>query len=57
MDNMKKERVGFFTFIEKVYGLSWNEWDENYSGKQKQEIEDDYDYYYDHPSEYDRYFH
>jgi hypothetical protein len=54
--DMKKERVGFFEFIEKVYGLSWNDWDENYSGQQKKEIEDDYDYYYDHPSDYDRYF-
>ena len=54
--DMKKERVGFFEFIEKVWGLSWNDWDENYSGQQKKEIEDDYDYYYDHPSDYDRYF-
>ena len=46
----------FKQFLEAVWGITWNEFDENYSGYQLQEIRDDYEYYLEHPEKYAQYF-
>lgn len=46
----------FTQFLEAVWGISWDEFDESYSGSQLKEIRDDYDYYLSHPEKYEKYF-
>ena len=44
---MAKEKMSFPEWLEKVIGITWNEFDENYSGIQMNEILDEYDEYWE----------
>lgn len=40
--------MSFVKWLEKEQGISWNEYDNNYSGMQAKQIEEEYlSYYYD----------
>lgn len=52
---MRTNIVGFFRFLDAVYGIDPYDWDEHYAGSQADEIRDDYNYYCDHPEEYKEY--
>ncbi len=46
----------FNEFLQAVIGITWNEYDECYSGSSKTEIDDGYEYYTENPEKYAEYF-
>lgn len=46
-DTMKHDKMSFAEWLEAVIGITWEEWDESYSGIQMEQIESEYDEYWD----------
>ena len=47
-DTMKQNnKMSFAEWLETVIGITWEEWDESYSGSQMEQIESEYDEYWD----------
>ena len=44
---MAKTKMSFAQWLEEVQGITWQEWDENYSGIQMEQILDEYDEYWE----------
>lgn len=51
-----EKRKGFFEWLWAVYAIDPYDWDEHYSGKQLEEIQEEYAHYCDHPEDYKKYF-
>ena len=43
---MKTEKMSFVEWLEEVQGITWEDWDEHYCGLQMEEIEREYDEYF-----------
>ena len=42
MKRKEVEKMSFTDYLEEVVGISWNDYDNNYSGRQADEIWEDY---------------
>lgn len=42
MKRKEAEKMSFTDYLEEVVGISWNDYDNNYSGRQADEIWEDY---------------